>query len=205
MTAVQPAKPARKVLRKSDERRAQITAAALRCLQRDGYASLTARKVAEEAGVALGHMTYHFRDMAEVLSEAYRLASRQLLEQTGADMGRSPGTPRSQLSAFLGAGFTPDFLRRDYLRMRIDFWSAALTATEIAATERELYDIYRARLSALLSTMAPQADLPQTLLTTDAIMALLDGLWLDWLRRGNQQAVANGLAACLQLADRLAA
>ena len=34
----------------------------------------------------------------------------------------------------------------------------------------------------------------------DLIMATLDGLWLDWLRRGDTAAVQNGLEGCVLFA-----
>ena len=187
----------------SAHRRAQIAEAALRCLKRDGYARLTARRVAEEAGLSLGHLTYHFRDMAEVLAEAYLHVSRQLQEATDSGMGASPAMPRDQLLAFLRAGFEAPFLQPDYLRLRVDLWSAARTDPAIARTEHALYDRYRDQLCALLEACAPAAHQPDIRATSDVIMAMLDGLWLDWLRRGNPVAIAAGLDAAIGLADRL--
>ena len=42
---------------RSDARRRALAEAALRVLGREGYARLTARKVAAEAGLSLGHIT----------------------------------------------------------------------------------------------------------------------------------------------------
>jgi hypothetical protein len=35
--------------------------------------------------------------------------------------------------------------------------------------------------------------------SADAIMAMLDGLWLDWQRRRNMKALEHGISACLDL------
>jgi hypothetical protein len=37
-------------------------------------------------------------------------------------------------------------------------------------------------------------------MVSDLIMATLDGLWLDWMRRRDPQAVQNGLEACVLFA-----
>jgi hypothetical protein len=37
-------------------------------------------------------------------------------------------------------------------------------------------------------------------MVSDLIMATLDGLWLDWMRRRDAQAVQNGLEACVLFA-----
>ena len=169
------------------DRRSEIAEAALRVLGREGHAGLTARKVAAEAGLSLGHITYNFSGMDEVLAEAYRLLSAQLREASDPPQ---PATPQKRLSAFLRAGFAGDFLTPAHLRIRIDLWSAALAHPAVAETERALYAHYRARLEELL---APLVTPDRIAALADLIMAALDGLWLDWMRRRDTAAVDNGL------------
>lgn len=57
--------------RADPERRDRIIDAALGCIARDGVAGTSHRKVAQEAGVPLGSMTYHFAGMDELLVEAF--------------------------------------------------------------------------------------------------------------------------------------
>lgn len=191
------------VIRSPQDRRTEIIEAAFRCLQEHGYAKLTARKIAEHSNISLGHITYHFKDMKEVLVETYRYASRTLFEATQRDLGRSSKSPIEQLRAFLGTGFNKVFLKRDYLRVRIDLWSAALAHDEIAAVERELYESYRARLSELLGGVAIDRHCEPDAVTplADTIMATLDGLWLDWERRHDEAAIGNGLDGCIALVN----
>lgn len=184
---------------KSTSRKRDLAAAALRCLQREGYAALTARKIAAEAGMSLGHISYHYASMDALLAEAYVLAS-EALREAGARQLSDKASPLDRLEAFLNAGFTPDFLAPAHLRMRIDLWSAALAHPAIAETERALYARYRSELEAHLAALAApgrEGAIPQV---SDLIMATLDGLWLDWLRRGEAEAVRNTLAGCLDFA-----
>ena len=187
------------------ERRAALALAALKVLQNEGYAALTARKVAAEAGLSLGHITYNFRDMDELLAEAYRMASETLRQATVSELDRSAPDPLQRLKAFLEAGFTAPFLRPKHLRMRIDLWSAALAHREIARTELALYQRYRDELEKLLYALA--GDEPRRRgrvpAVSDTLMATLDGLWLDWMRRRQASAVRNGLDTCLLLAQKL--
>lgn len=184
---------------KSTDRKRDLAAAALRCLQREGYAALTARKIAAEAGMSLGHISYHFPSMDVLLAEAYVLASEDLRE-AGTRGLSDKASPLDRLEAFLNAGFTAEFLAPAHLRMRIDLWSAALAHPAIAETERALYDRYRRELEAHLAAIAAPGRAQAIPAVSDLIMAALDGLWLDWMRRRDPQAVANGLAACLDLA-----
>ncbi len=175
------------------DRRTEIAEAALRVLGREGHAGLTARKVAAEAGLALGHISYHFNGMDEVLAEAYQLLSARLRAASD-DTGAM--TPKGRLQAFLNAGFTDAFLTPTHIRTRIDLWSAAAAHPAVAETELALYSHYRAQLETLLGPLVVNDLIPAL---TDTIMATLDGLWLDWMRRRDRQAVENGLAAILGL------
>lgn len=177
-------------------KRDQIVAAALRVLARDGHARLTARKVAAEAGLALGHISYNFSGMDEVLAEAYRLASDRLCRATELALAGQGGA-LARLSAFLRAGFAPEFLDPGHLRLRVDLWAAALWHPGIAATEGALYARYRATLLDLLAEIGGNADARATV--ADTIMAALDGLWADCARRQDAGAVARGLQGCEDL------
>ncbi|QIG46520.1 TetR family transcriptional regulator [Nordella sp. HKS 07] len=187
----------------AEDRRAEIVEAAFKCLQEFGYAKLTARKIAETSGISLGHITYNFKDMNEVLVETYRYASRTLYEATMENLGKAPETSMARLRAFLRAGFTPSILKKDYIRVRVDLWSAALSHEEISNTELVLYQRYREHLALILSTIAAERgrSVDEVPLLTDTIMATLDGLWLDWERRQSQEAVDNGLEGCIRLVE----
>ncbi len=184
---------------KSTSRKRDLAAAALRVLQRDGYAGVTARKIAAEAGMSLGHISYHFPSVDALLAEAYALASDQLRE-AGTQRLAVKASPLDRLEAFLLAGFTPEFLTHSHLRMRIDLWSAALSHPAIADAERALYARYRTELDALLLALALPEKTGAIPLVSDMIMATLDGVWLDWMRRRDQTSTQNALVACMDYA-----
>jgi len=184
----------------AETRRKAIAEAALRSLQVHGHAGLTARKVAAEAGLSLGHLTYHYKDMNAVLAAAFRLAADAVQEAGRRALIQPGGTPSERLDRFLRASFTSDLMTPAHLRLKIDLWSAALTQPEIASIERALYDSHRDALERLLDRMAAGYALERIPAVADLIMATLDGLWLDWLRRGDEMAVKNGLDGCVLFA-----
>lgn len=198
MTDAEP----RRIVRPTAARRAEIVAAALDILRDVGAAGLTARGVAARAGLALGQVSYHFRSMDELLVETHRRASDELAAATAAEVAGAGASAKDRLRAFLMAGFRPAFLTTAYLRLRLELWAAARHHAALAGTEAQLYAGYRADLCALLTALAAEAggDPAAVPGTADAVMALLDGLWLDALRRGPEAGVAAGLAACLDLA-----
>lgn len=191
----------RQILRLSGEdRRRQITEAALICLQEVGHAGVTARRVARQAGVSLGHITYHFTDMAEVLQAAFTLAAEQVQAAGREALIQPGGTSAERLGRYLRAGFGGELMTPAHLRLRVDLWSAALTRPEIAAIELALYQSHRAAVERLLDRMAAAYAVERIPQVADLIMATLDGLWLDWLRRGDEAAVRNGLEGCVLFA-----
>jgi hypothetical protein len=98
--------------------------------------------------------------------------------------------PEARRSAFLRTGFTDSFLTSARIRARIDLWSAATAHPAVAETERALYAHYRQSLQDLLQPVVPQG---RIIRLADTIMATPDGLWLDWMRRRDRQAVEHGL------------
>ncbi|MGW1881684.1 TetR/AcrR family transcriptional regulator [Streptomyces sp. NPDC002133] len=73
--------------------RQRIIGAVLRIIGRDGIAAVTNRRIAKEAGVSLGSVTYHFTSQHELLRESLlhfvREETRRLTEL--ADAGRAEG------------------------------------------------------------------------------------------------------------------
>ena len=186
--------------RGTEARRRDITEAALRCLERHGHAGLTARRVAAEAQMSLGHITYNFSGMDEVLAAAFRLAMTRMQEQAEARLHLPGATHAERLEAFLRAAFAPETLTPAMLRVRIDLWAAALGNPVLAETERALNAVWRARVSELLERMCDpwKADrIPQV---ANLILATLDGLWLDWARRGDAEAVKTAIDGCVTFA-----
>ncbi|MGF0238513.1 TetR/AcrR family transcriptional regulator [Rhodococcus sp. IEGM1300] len=191
----------KKVYDSPEQRKEEIIKSAFLCLSEEGYAKLSARKIAARAEMSLGHISYHFKDMNELLVETYKYASRKLYEATQAGLVAKVGSSMSQLEIFLRSGFTGQFLDRSYLSVRIDFWSASLFHENIADTERKLYAIYRERLLEILNKIAQEHDSSPEAIerSADALMAMLDGLWLDWQRSKNMKSIEHGIAACLDL------
>jgi AcrR family transcriptional regulator len=57
-----------------------ILQAVIRCIEKYDIASLTTRKIAEEAGTNIASINYHFRTKAQLVDEALSLTTRNSLE-----------------------------------------------------------------------------------------------------------------------------
>lgn len=187
----------------SEERRAAIIEAAYKVIQEHGYAKLTARRIAEHPGVSLGHITYNFRDMNEILVEAYRHSSRLLIAMAASELDDAPVDPYARLEKFIRAFLRPAVLDDNALKVRVDLWSAALNSHEIRQTELALYDHYRDVLSELLTSLATARNhgTDRVPFLVDNITSSSDGAWLEWLRRQDIKAVENTVQGCLLLVN----
>ncbi|MGH1370485.1 MAG: TetR/AcrR family transcriptional regulator [Cellvibrionaceae bacterium] len=68
-------------LSKGEKTRLSILRATLRVIAHAGRVGVTHRAVAKEAGVSLSLTTYYFKDLSELLIEAFRLHKHELHEQ----------------------------------------------------------------------------------------------------------------------------
>jgi TetR/AcrR family transcriptional regulator, transcriptional repressor of bet genes len=83
------------------ERRAAIVRATIHCLARDGYACLTMKRVAAEAGVSPGILHYYFRDKRAILGRAAATVMADLDRRVATEARDARGHLRAQLRACL--------------------------------------------------------------------------------------------------------
>lgn len=184
----------------TEARRRDITEAALRCLERHGHAGLTARRVAAEAGMSLGHLTYNFAGMEEIQLAAFRLAATRLQARAEERLNLPGATHAERLEAFLRAAFSPEMQEPAQLRIRIDLWAAAQGSAELAAIDRALSAALRSRVEELLARMCDSWKAERIPQVCDLIMTAMDGLCLDWARRADAAAAHSVIAACVAFA-----
>ena len=112
----------------------KITEAAKTCLIRDGFARLSTRSVAEEAGVPLSQIHYHFGSKRELVLAVLRTENERLL-------GRQRRMFGSDLSVWkrweMACDFLDDDLESGYVRVLHEMTAAGWSDEEIAATVRE--------------------------------------------------------------------
>ena len=90
-----------------DERRELILEAAMRVALSDGFAGMTVRRIANEAGVATGQVHHHFSSGAELRAQAFVRVMGEMLE---VDVLPESASWRERLHAMLGSnedGFDP--------------------------------------------------------------------------------------------------
>lgn len=164
-----------------DRRRALIDAT-IASLKQSGHEGLSVRRIAAAAGVSLGLINHHFPSIDELIAEAYRQFSRELVSSLEQAVSNAPNTPRERLRAFIRASLSPPTLDGDLLNVWIVFWGLHRHSQEIQRVHSEVYGAYIDLVRGLLTDAAKAAATRKfnARLTAIGLMAMLDGLWLEW-------------------------
>lgn len=162
-------------------RKANLVQATLVCLKRHGFQGASIRKISAEAGVSVGLISHHYSGKDELVAEAYRSITGQVMDLLRDAMAKAPPSPRERLSAFFRGSFSPELLEPQLLDAWLVFWGAVKTAPAINQAHEHSYGEYRTIMRSALADMAAEeawerfdADLAAI-----ALSALLDGLWLE--------------------------
>lgn len=106
------------------ETKGKILEAAFKRLSREGYAALSVREIARDAGVNHALINYHFRSKDQLVIEVLDAANRQLLER----QQRMYGEPGSFAEKWARArAFYQSDLASGFVRMQSELWAASLS------------------------------------------------------------------------------
>lgn len=172
---------------RGDRRRAELLAGGIARLERDGWAGLTHRRVADEAGATPGLVRYHFGSLAGLRTAIAEEASARLLMPA--------------IDA-LCATATPDDLRRRTVEVVTalldDRQGAGLLAEvvlgsthypEVEGVVVTALDVALGRLAAHLVALDPRWDARAARGAAELLLATTDGLALAALGRRGASAV----------------
>lgn len=162
-------------------RKANLVQATLVCLKRHGFQGASIRKISAEAGVSVGLISHHYSGKDELVAEAYRSITGQVMELLRDAMAKAPPSPRERLSAFFRGSFSPQLLDPQLLDAWLAFWGAVKTAPAINQAHEHSYSEYRTIMRSALADMAEDEGwkLFDADLAAIGLSALLDGLWLE--------------------------
>lgn len=102
----------------------KILDAAFRRLAQEGYAALSVREIAKDAGVNHALINYHFRTKDQLVIEVLDAANRQLLERQ-TSMYRGPGGFAAKWEA--ARRFYESDLASGFVRVQSELWAASLS------------------------------------------------------------------------------
>jgi AcrR family transcriptional regulator len=104
--------------------KAKIMEAAFRRLAREGYAALSVREIAKDAGVNHALINYHFRSKDQLVIAVLDEANRRLLERQ-TRMYAEPGNFAAKWAQ--ARRFYKSDLASGFVRMQAELWAASLS------------------------------------------------------------------------------
>lgn len=182
------------------ETQEQILDAAMEVIVRDGLDSTSMRAVAEEADVSLGLLSYHFDGKENLVVAAFQRATEQLIAHTTEQIAAAGADPRERVRAALRSWFDPEFSDLEYLELWITIWAVGRTNVEVAAAERDLYDRCADLLRDAISDADPSLSPDAVSRRVTDLVALQNGLWINWNRWADREALERGLRRCEAIA-----
>ena len=132
----------------ADAQREAVLLATWRTIAQHGVAGATVRRIAREAGVSTGFISYYFRDKGEVLGAALRLSNERSRQRLGA---RARGLSGLQaLRAVIEAALPLDRDRRLEWLIWLTFWGRAAADPALAREWKRGRDEWRETVVRLL-------------------------------------------------------
>jgi AcrR family transcriptional regulator len=156
------------------ERRAEIIAAAIRVLSRDGLAETTTRKIAAEAGLNQATLRYYFGSKDDLLFAVLQDMMRMTREITFESTRMGKGV-RETLSESIRAFWTHVEEMPDLQIMQYELTLYSLRHPASAWIARQQYDGYSAVVETLLQHLFETAELARF------IISGVDGLILQFI------------------------
>jgi len=132
-------------------RREQIVRATIRCLAREGYTSLTMKKVAREAGVSQGILHYYFADKRTMLAATLEAVTRDLDRRVAAAQSRTGRDPRARLRALVRACLEVAVRRPEFWVVFVEFWGEMLHDRRLRELNTAVYSRTRRLIGRLIA------------------------------------------------------
>ncbi len=176
------------------EGRDALLRAAIRAVDKHGFAGLTYRAVAAEAGVTHGLVSYHFGSLDAMISEALALAADEAISDSR--MSVSSG----ELDTFANRISTLVSEHTEAQTYQFELTFEARRRPELAGQVRELYENYFEVVEQSLVALGVSRDPALTRL----VFAALDGLVLQQLIFGDARATDASIERLQELLATLA-
>ena len=174
-------------------RRQDLIDAGIRCLGEGGISSFTIDKICKQARVSRGLINHHFNSKDELLLSIYDNMTGYLTEDNSAL------TAGEQIGRIVEKSFDENSFEKSNLRAWLAIWGEVATHGELKQLHENRYRQYKHKLSAAIVSIAEQQGL-----TLDAdslarqLIALIDGLWLEYCLHSEGFSLAAARRDCFQ-------
>lgn len=166
----------------TEERRADLIAATLRVIAREGVRGATVRSISKEADVTQGLIRYYFKSKDELIAAAYETYMGDLVNAADA-ASQGSGSARRRLAKFVQVSLEPPVTSHASVAIWAGFFEVLLHDPAMKASHNRSYDKLRLHLKTLIRDLFDEtgriASDDQLRRLSIAGNAVLDGLWLE--------------------------
>jgi TetR/AcrR family transcriptional regulator, transcriptional repressor of bet genes len=183
-----------------DVRRKSLIQATMRSIAKYGYAGTTIGRICAEAQVSRGLINHHFDTKDELIRQSYKELCDEWVFQSRDLLLEADRDPEERLRAMIRVSFGPALFKPEYLGIWVGFWSAIGKSPSLKRLNRELYKQDREAFRKIFEEIAAKRGK-----TIDArraaisLIALMDGLWLEWCLDSKGFSPGDAMAACMDL------
>jgi AcrR family transcriptional regulator len=166
------------------ERRRQILGAAMHVIASEGLSMTTMEKVARQAGVSPGTVTFHFRSKDELLLAALDAVAREFDEARQRAMSEAASAEEA-LDALIEATFDEGVAAPEKVAVWYAFWGEAPARRVYMARAGDHDRVYLEDLERLFGCMAAgRSGVFEPKVAARAFAGLLEWLWQELLVEG---------------------
>lgn len=152
----------------------QMLAAAERVLIRDGYHAFSTRRVADECGVSVGHLTYYFPAKIELLRAMIIGVMERYTERLRQDLAGTPLHDRAQVAELI-TWLLRDTVTQETSGLFRELWVMAKHDAVIAREVIRFYEGLMGSFVELIAPLYPEIDRKRLQQTAHLIATLTEG------------------------------
>ena len=186
-------------------RRQDLFDVTIACLARLGPRATTGREICRQAGVSHGLLRHYFANPDNLLLETYQYVCETFLARFQREISEAADDAAAALDRFFLATFSAEWTSSDILGAWMAFWTLVRSNEDFAAVGED----YNRRLSALVASAVARLDHPAgTPPPADSVailLAVMDGLWLDFCLSPTRLTRDRAIALCRTTLARLTA
>lgn len=167
------------------ERREAFLRAAYRIIKKHGFAGVTVRAVAKEAGFTTGALVHYVDSMDQLLVEASEYSARDVRDRM--ERAEALADPLVAMREVLYLALPSDEDKRGNWNYFLGFWERSVYNAAVRKVTQLRYSEWLKRTAQLIRRAKTAGDLPDDLdvaKSARAIVALIDGIAIQVLRSG---------------------
>ena len=179
--------------KKAEVRQQELIEAGIVCLGNGGMSAFTIDQICKSAQVSRGLINHHFKTKEDLLIRIYRDMTEHLVIEPDMD------TAEKQLEAIIQVSFDERSFNKSNLRAWLSLWGQVPANKVLSKIHRKRYKTYKDRIeNALKTALTEQNKHFDTNSIARQLVALIDGLWLEYCLNSTEYSLADAKKDCFR-------